>query len=128
MFPILSLKPASGNEFSLNKRKWFKDVPIMYKYNKNETSGLLFGRSCWYSINISIPLPVLSMTSYLPLRLRHLGVGQKTDLGYVDNWSVNVLTLHYPPGHILVLELRYKSNNSKEYNRLCKGEDLTCSH
>lgn len=128
MFPILSLKPTSGNEFSLNKRKWFEDVPIMYKYSKNETSGLLFERLCWYSIGIFVPLPVLSIASYLPLRLRHLGGWAKTDLGYVDNWSVNVLTPLYPSGHILVLELRYKTNNLKEYNGLCKGEDLTCSH
>lgn len=131
MFPILSLKLASDNEFSPKKKKWFKDVPIICKYNKNETSGLLFGRSCWYSINISIPLPVLLKTSYMyiPLRLRHLDVGQKTAIGYVDgyDWSVSISNLHYSPGHILILGLRYKTNNLKEYNRLCKGEDLTCS-
>ena len=115
MCPVLSLNPASYNEFSPKKKKWFKDVPIICKYNKNETSGLLFGRSCWYSINISIPLPVLLKTSYMyiPLRLRHLNVGRKAAISYVDgyDWSVNISNLYYPPGHILVLELRYKTNN-----------------
>lgn len=55
---------------------------------------------------------------------------KKTAIGYVDgyDWSVSISNLHYSPGHIIILGLRYKTNNLEEYNRLCKGEDLACSH